>query len=475
VKVLVVDDERGIRDLVKYRLTEEGYDVVVAESGERALELGREQVFDLILCDVRMGTVGGFDVLRAFKEELAPDADIVLMTGYALFDTAVKAIRQGAFDCVLKPFDLDVLARLARATAARLAHAQPSEPPAPASLDMPHVIGASPAMFEVFKTIGRVASTNLPVLIIGESGTGKEVIARALHSNSPRASHPFVAVNCGALTETLLETELFGHVRGSFTGAANDRRGFFEEASGGTLLLDEITETSPAFQVKLLRVLQEGEVCRVGSNQSIKVNTRVVATTNRDPEALASAGLMRSDLLYRLNVVSIHLPPLRDRGDDIDEMIAVFLRRYRAPDAPCVQLTPNALERLRSYQWPGNVRELRHTMQRLAVLFAGKVVDADDLPEKIRQSQALLDGVLADSTASHPRLESQPGADHDLVPLDELERRYLIRVLYATEGNIKRAAEILRVDRKTLARMVDRFGVKVGRIREDTKRLTKEA
>jgi DNA-binding NtrC family response regulator len=341
-------------------------------------------------------------------------------------------------------------------------------------------------MIEVFKTIGRVAMTDLPVLICGESGTGKEVIARTIHSNSPRGSAPFVAVNCGALTETLLETELFGHVRGAFTGAGSDRRGLFEEANGGTLLLDEVTETSPSFQVKLLRVLQENEVKRVGSNVPTKINVRILATTNRDPEALVGSGLFREDLLYRLNVISLRLPPLRERAEDIDLMISAFLVRYRPPDAPPIRVAPEAMERLRSYSWPGNVRELRHTMQRLAVLATGSAVRVADLPEKIRNTHGELDELLHENPGQDvvgPAWETEgkparaasakPADDPDRtwLPLGELERRYLVRVLYHTRGNKKRAAEILGVDRKTLSRMVERHAVNVARIKRDVRGL----
>jgi DNA-binding NtrC family response regulator len=353
--------------------------------------------------------------------------------------------------------------------------------PSPEFADL---IGRSAPMMEVFKTIGRVAMTDLPVLIGGESGTGKEVIARTIHAHSPRALKPFVSVNCGALTETLLETELFGHVRGAFAGAAGDRPGLFEEAGGGTLLLDEVTEASPTFQIKLLRVLQENEVRRVGSGVGTKVDVRVLATTNRDPEALVASGLFREDLLYRLNVISLRLPPLRERGGDVELMVHAFLTRYRPPGAPPLRIAPEALERLRTYSWPGNVRELRHTMQRLAVLTSGPVIRVADLPEKVRNTYGELDELLHENPsqdvvgpaweADHRRSARTQGrvgdeGDTRWLPLSEIEHRYLVRVLYYTRGNKKRAAEILGVDRKTLSRMVERHAINVARIKRDVR------
>jgi DNA-binding NtrC family response regulator len=488
MQILVVDDDRSVRDMVCEVLRDDGFNVAAAPDGETAIEMGRQQSFDLVFCDVKMGKTSGFDVLRAFKEDVQPDADIILMTGHASLESALEAVRGGARDYIVKPFSIEELSQLARTAMERRKLVREAativEEPTTEFADL---IGRSTPMIEVFKTIGRVAVTDLPVLICGESGTGKEVIARTIHANSPRASHPFVAVNCGALTETLLETELFGHVKGSFTGAGSDRRGLFEEANGGTLLLDEVTETSPAFQVKLLRVLQENEVRRVGSNVPTKINVRILATTNRDPEALVGSGLFREDLLYRLNVISLRLPPLRERAGDIDLMISAFLSRYRQPDAPPIRIAPEALERLRSYSWPGNVRELRHTMQRLSVLSTGNVIRVSDLPEKIRNTHGELDELLHENPSQDVvgpawEVEAKPARgdaaakpvddpDRTWLPLSELERRYLVRVLYYTKGNKKRAAEILGVDRKTLSRMVDRHAVNVARVKRDVRGL----
>jgi two-component system, NtrC family, response regulator AtoC len=488
MQILVVDDDRSVREMVCEVLRDDGFNVAAAPDGETAIAMGRSQPFDLVFCDVKMGKTSGFDVLRAFKEDVQPDADIILMTGHASLESALEAVRGGARDYIVKPFSIEELSQLARtAMERRKLVREASAVPDGVLAEYADLIGRSGPMIEVFKTIGRVAMTELPVLISGESGTGKEVIARTIHANSPRASHPFVAVDCGALTETLLETELFGHVRGAFTGAGSDRRGVFEEANGGTLMLDEVTETSPAFQLKLVRALQENEVRRVGSNIATKINVRILATTNRDPEALVGSGLFREDLLYRLNVISLRLPPLRERAGDIDLLISAFLTRYRAPGATAIRLAPEAMERLRSYAWPGNVRELRHTMQRLVGLSTGAMIRVSDLPEKIRNTHGELDELLhenpsqdvvgpaweANAKPARASAATRPGeeADRTWLPLSELERRYLVRVLYYTRGNKKRAAEILGVDRKTLSRMVERHAVNVARIKRDVRGL----
>jgi DNA-binding NtrC family response regulator len=485
MQILVVDDDRSVRDMVCEVLRDDGFSVAAAPDGETAIEMGRRQPFDLVFCDVKMGRTSGFDVLRAFKEEVQPDADIILMTGHASLESALEAVRGGARDYIVKPFSIEELSQLAKTAMERRMLVREASAGAEPAAEFADLIGRAAPMIEVFKTIGRVAATDLPVLIFGESGTGKEVVARAIHANSPRAAKPFVAVNFGALTETLLEAELFGYVRGAFPGALADRRGLFEEASGGTLLLDEVTEASPAFQLKLVRALQDNEVRRVGSNVPARINVRVIATTSRDPETLVASGAFREDLLYRLNVVSLRLPPLRERGGDIDLLIATFLARYRPLDAPPLRLSPEALERLRSYSWPGNMRELRHTMQRLAVADVDGVVRVADLPEKVRNTHGELDELLhenpaqdvvgpaweADAKPARGAAKSPAAPDRTWLPLSELERRYLVRVLYYTRGNKKRAAEILGVDRKTLSRMVERHAVNVARIKRDVRGL----
>lgn len=441
MKVLVVDDEQIVRELVREAMAQQGYQVSVAPNGREALRLASEEEFDLVFCDVVMEGLSGFDVLKEFRGTLQAKADIVLMTGQASVEAAIEAVQRGANDYICKPFSIGVLQAIASAVEQRR---YPSKLIEVETYKTPQqeILGNSPIMIEVVKTAARVAQTELPVLIRGESGTGKELLARLIHRRSPRADRPFVAVNCGALPDTLLESELFGHTRGAFTGAESARRGLFEEADGGTLLLDEVTETSPAFQVKLLRVLQEGEFRMLGTNAKKRVNIRVISATNRDPQGLVEQGLFRQDLLYRLQGVSITLPPLRERREDVRSMALAFLSQYSLHGRR-LSITKDAMLALERYAWPGNVRELKHLMQRLAALSSG-VIRLEDLPAEI---------------VSTPRVASVMNdviPEGDLPTLDQLESSYLLRVLSAVGGNKSRAAQVMGVDRKTLYRMIER-------------------
>ena len=441
MKVLVVDDEDLVRELVRDAMAEQGYQVFTASNGADALALGQEHEFDLIFSDVVMDGLNGFDVLRGFRGELHSKAEIVLMTGQASVESAIDAVQHGANDYICKPFSIGVLQAIATAVEQRR---YPSKLIPVEALKGPQqeILGNSPAMIEVVKTAARVAVTDLPVMIRGDSGVGKELIARLIHRKSPRTDRPFVAVNCGALPDTLLESELFGHTRGAFTGADSLRRGLFEEADGGTLLLDEVTETSPQFQVKLLRVLQEGEFRPLGTNTKKRVNVRVIAATNRDPQTLVEQGLFRQDLLYRLQGVSIMLPPLRDRREDVRSMALAFLSQYSMGNRR-LSVTKDAMLALERYNWPGNVRELKHLMQRLAALSSG-IIRLEDLPSEI---------------VSTPRVASVMNdviPEGDLPTLEQLESSYLLRVLSAVGGNKSRAAQVMGVDRKTLYRMIER-------------------
>jgi two-component system response regulator AtoC len=441
MKVLVVDDETYVRDLVSKAMFEQGCKVWTAASGEEALELVAEQDFDLIFCDVVMGGMNGLEVLKVMRKMVSPKAEIILMTGQASVEAAVEAIQHGANDYICKPFSIGVLQAIAasarqRCSANRLIEVRATD------AAQPEILGSSPQMIEVVKAATRVAATDLPVMICGESGTGKELIAQLIHRKSARANRPFVAVNCGALPDTLLESELFGHTRGAFTGADSNRRGLFEEADGGTILLDEVTETSPAFQVKLLRVLQEGEISPLGTNARKKVNVRVLSTTNRDPQVLVEEGQFRQDLLYRLKGVEIFLPPLRERRNDIRAMSLAFLSQHCAKGQPLL-ISEDAMQALEAYHWPGNVRELKHTMQRLATLSSG-IIRLEDLPPEIV------------SVSSAESILSDVATKDELPTLEQLEAAYLARVLNAVGGNKARAAQIMGVDRKTLYRMIDR-------------------
>jgi DNA-binding NtrC family response regulator len=450
---LVIDDEAQVRRFTGDVLRQDGWEVTEAESAEEAFGLLREQEWAVVFCDVMLGGADGYSVLRRFKEEL-PQTKVVLMTGQGSAVGALDATAFGAYDYLLKPFGVDDLQSLSQAL-----HEQCASNPvhrlivkrggASYRSDI-ELVGRSAAFIEVMKQVGRVAATNLPVLLTGESGTGKEVVASALHRRSHRADKPFVAVNCGAIPAELIESELFGHVKGSFTGADRDRRGLWEEADGGTVFLDEITETTPAFQVKLLRALQEGEIRRVGSNQTLSVDVRVLAASNSDVEQEVAQGRFRKDLFYRLNAVTIVLPPLRDRREDILPLAKSFAERVYSLN-PVVRFSPEALELLERHPWPGNIRELENAVVRAAALCDG-TVRVKDLPERVREGRSSTDA--ADSGgAPLPESEVEWGS------LATIEGRYVTRVLAHTGGNKQAAARLLAVDRKTLDRMIKRHNV----------------
>jgi len=442
MKVLVVDDDEKVQKLVAAAMDMQGYRVWTASSGEEALVLAAEREFDLVFCDVMMPPgISGFEVMQRLREGLRSQADVVLMTGLGSVEAAIDAVHRGANDYVCKPFSVSQLQTIAAASRERRHPRDLVENAAPAAA-ADAILGNSRIMIEVVKTATRVAATELPVLICGESGTGKELIARLIHRSSGRANGPFVPVNCGAMPDTLLESELFGHTRGAFTGADAARRGLFEEAHGGTLLLDEVTETTPAFQVKLLRTLQEGEVRSLGSNVRRKVDVRVVSATNRHPQALIEAGLFREDLLYRLQGVSITVPPLRERREDISTMALSLLSSY-SPNGRNLSITKSAMTALEHYDWPGNVRELKHLMQRLAALSLG-VISVEDLPTEL----------LCEPTVASVMDQCLP--EGELPTMAQLEAAYVLHVLSAVKGNKSKAAHVLAVDRKTLYRMIDK-------------------
>jgi len=403
-----------------------------------ALTLAR-QAFDLLISDINLDAQqNGMDVLRAFKQANAR-GHVVLISGFGTLQTAIDAVRAGAFDYISKPFNIsEVKATVERALSDV---ATPAAPRPSLDVPPPGLIGRTAGMLSVYKQIAHAANAAAPVLIIGDSGTGKELVARAIHAHGRRAGRPFVPINCGALTESVLESELFGHTRGSFTGAIADTKGIFEQATGGTVFLDEIGETSAALQVKLLRVLQEGEVRPVGGSRLVKVDVRVVAATNVDLEREVAAQRFRQDLFYRLSVIVIRVPALRDRREDIPLLIQTFLQNACARAGKRIELSPSAISALTAYRWPGNVRELENTIERLVVFSRGSVIDVSDLPFK----------------ATGPDLHERLFAD--LPSLDEIERRYLLHVIEQVGGNRTRAAEVLGIDRRTLYRMAERFSI----------------
>lgn len=456
MKALVIDDELLVCNLVADVLAAEGWIVSKAESGERALEMLESDSWQLVFCDVRLGDTDGFAVLRHFIQ-VDPPPYIILMTGYGSAAGALEAVSQGAYDYLMKPFSVFEIQNISRTIKEKLLQNNQTElPPQPQS---PHptdleLIGQSHAFVEVMKLVGRVAGTNLPVLITGESGTGKEVVARAIHLRSARAKQPFVTVNCGAIPADLIESELFGHTRGSFTGATGDRRGLWEEANSGIIFLDEITETTLLFQVKLLRTLQLGEIRRVGSNKTMNVDVRVIAATNRDVEHEVGESRFRQDLLYRLNVVTINLPPLRERREDIVPLAQHFARRVMRQGQPPVTFSPETIQLFKQYPWPGNIRELENAVMR-AVALSDHMVRPENLPERIRY----FGDAHEESFSEMPQHHS--GKNVELITLDALINRHLLNVLEYTHGNKQAASRILGIDRTTIQRLIKRHNLDV--------------
>lgn len=445
-KILVVDDDKASCELLSEILTSQNWTVETADTPEKALVLSNQISFDLIISDINLeANLSGVDLLKRLREK----SPVILVTGFGSLESAVEASREGAWDFISKPFKVDEII----ATAKR-ALEQQSEKEAVESKSFTSgaMVGSSPKMIELYKEIARVAPTRSTVLILGESGTGKELVARAVHQNSPRKDKNFVAVNCGALTESLLEAELFGHSKGSFTGANADRRGLWEEADGGTLFLDEIGETSLAMQVKLLRALQEGEIRRVGSTNNRQVDARIIAATNRNLEAEVKAGNFREDLFYRLSVLTLSVPPLRERPTDIALLVEKFLLKARKNVGnEHLHFSDDALKTLSVYEWKGNVRELEAGVEYAALRARGNEILTEDLPVKL-----LADEFKHAATRFHL---SELYAD--LPSLDELEKRYLLHVLEKADHNRTKAAEILGIDRRTLYRMAERFKIEL--------------
>jgi two-component system response regulator AtoC len=450
VNILVVDDDRDTRELLREVLSEEGYNVVTSSSGEEALQVGKQECFDLIISDMKLGPdLSGLDVLRAYKT-LQPESEVILITAFGTMETAIEALKGGAFDYLSKPFKIDeLLVQVGRALENRnlIRENRALKRQLGSQVQLSSLVGRSPAMLEVYKKIAMVSDSRSTVLIYGESGTGKELVAKAIHHNGPRTNQRFLAVNCGALTESLLESELFGHVRGSFTGAFGNTRGIFEEASGGTVFLDEVAEMSPALQVKLLRTLEEQEVRRVGSNRPIPIDVRIIAASNRNLAERVEQGKFRQDLYYRLRVIEIALPPLRQRTEDVPLLVEHFLKKLEHERGRTFSVTPQALSVLVSYAWPGNVRELENALEAAVALTRAGVLTPEDLPPKVRAE-------FHDAS----RLEDLYA---NLPSLEELERRYLAHVLRMTRENKARTAGILGISRKTLYRMAERFKLRV--------------
>jgi DNA-binding NtrC family response regulator len=433
--ILVVDDEKAQREILELILSGEGYDVTTASSGEAALKFAKEKRFDLALTDLKMTGMDGIELLQHL---LAQDSAIIviLLTAHGSIESAKEALRRGAFDYLQKPYDRDTLLQTIHRALSKLD-----------AIDA-EIISASAEMEAVKKMILKVARSSSTVLIRGESGTGKELIARAIHNQSPRVTEMFQAVNCAAINENLLESELFGHEKGSFTGAHAEKKGLFEVADRGTLFLDEIAELDIAMQAKLLRALQEREIRRVGGTRPIKIDVRVVAATNRDLRAMVADGRFRDDLYYRINVLSVDVPPLRERRDDIPVLINYFLKKHTRNTSRLVRgLTPETRKMMMDYSWPGNVRQLESAIERAILLCEGDLITVEDLPLEVRQE-------------SRPQTEGAFKLPPEGISFEDVERDLIMQAMEQSDYNITKAAKLLGLTFRTLQYRLEKFGIK---------------
>lgn len=441
--ILVVDDDHAHRIMLRTLLSGWGYVISEADDGDVAIEMVRKQPFDLILMDIRMMKVSGLEALTTIKE-FNPSIPIILMTAYSSVETAVEGLKKGAYDYLTKPLDFDEL-RLAMERAMDHTKLREENRILRESLgihfDRRNIIGRSNAMEKLLETVAQVSQSDATILITGESGTGKELVAGAIHFNSPRDDKPFIKINCAAITETLLEAELFGHEKGAFTGADRRKEGKFRQADGGSLFLDEVSEMSLAMQVKLLRVLQERELTRVGGSEVIKVDVRVIAATNKNLIQEVDAGRFREDLFYRLNVITLPVPPLRDRREDIPLLAQHFLTLFSEKNSKQIKgFTPQAMDRMLKYDWPGNIRELMNVVERAVVLSRTQYLDEQDL-SLMKGDESYAEDIV-------------PGN----VPLEEVEKATILKTLEATGGNKSEAARRLGITRRTLHQKLRKYG-----------------
>ncbi len=439
ISILIVDDEESVRDSLLNWFIEDGYRVECAGDARRALTLLESDEFDIILADIKMPGMDGLEMLKRIKS-LKKDSIVIMMTAFATVDTAVQALKDGAFDYVTKPFDPDDLSHLIRNATKQISLIEENEVLKEKVISLENVedlIGNSEAMKKVLHEIESVAQSNASVIITGESGTGKELVARAIHANSPRKFFPLVSVHCGALSESLLESELFGHEKGAFTGAVYNRKGRFEMADSGTIFLDEIATISQKMQVELLRVLESKKFVRVGGNKEISSDFRVICATNRDLKTMVEKGLFREDLFYRLNVVNIVVPPLRDRKEDIPLLVEYFIKKYcHSMNRPLITIETAALKHLEEFSFPGNIRELENMIERAIVVGNGKKISLKDLP-------------MGRETVN-TTFES----------LDDLEKNHISQILTKYSWNISATAKALKVDRVTLYNKIKKYGLK---------------
>ncbi len=452
-KILVVDDEQSMRDFLAIMLKKEGHDIVTARNGTDALKAVQAEIFDLVISDVKMPGIDGIDVLKAVKD-VSSETVVIMITAYATAETAVEAMKLGASDYVIKPFKIDEL-KLIINNSLEKRHLRNEnillkrEMASRAGFD--NFIGKSEPMQKVFALIRQVADTNSTVLITGESGTGKELVAKAIHFSSPRKKKPFVTVNCGALPETLLESELFGYMKGAFTGATSNKQGLFEAANEGTIFLDEISATTPALQIKLLRVLQEREFMRVGGTSGVRVDVHVIAASNKDLSAEVAKGLFREDLFYRLNVIPIHLPPLRERKEDIPLLVDFFLRKFSKKEDDRVWMktfSPDATKAIMNYQWPGNVRELENLVERLVIMIPGDTINSEHVPDNIKNVMPCSELVSLDIPEEGLDLEAM---------LENAEKTLLRKALEKTGGVKTEAAKLLKLSFRSLRHRLQKY------------------
>jgi two-component system response regulator PilR (NtrC family) len=452
-KILVIDDEESMCNFMEIMLSKEGYSVETADSGEKGISRVKESNYDLVIADLNMPEMDGIEVLKEVKKHKS-DQDLIVMTAYASVDTAIEAMKQGATDYITKPFKVDeikiAIEKCIKSHGLEIENKNLKEQ---LKLDnsFDKFMGTSEPIVKLKKLATRIAGSDSTVLIRGESGTGKELVARAIHHHSPRKNGPFVSINCAALPETLLESELFGYKKGAFTGAIKDKDGLFKVADGGTFFLDEVGNTSMSIQVKLLRVIEEKKVTPVGATEEHDVDVRLIAATNADLEQEVKLGRFRSDLYYRLNVIPIELPSLRERKDDIKLLVDHFVKKFCSKvNIPIKSVSPEAMNLLTQYSWPGNVRELENTLERAVLLNRSGELEAEDFPEKLSKSETR--PVISETEPSNPTLES-------------IERAYIHYVMSQTDGKKSKAAKILGIDTSTLYRKIEKYN-----LNKDTKK-----
>ena len=450
-RILVIDDEKNMRHMLAVLLKKEGYEVATAGDGKEGLDLAGGTYFDVILCDLKMPVMDGMAFLEKFQE-MRLESTVIVMSAYGTLDTAIEAMKRGAYDYVSKPFKADeILLTLRKAEERERLRRENRrlQQSIQERYSFANMIGRSPAMQEIFATIGKVTEYKTTVLITGESGTGKELIARAIHYHSPRAENPLVTVNCGAIPESLLESELFGHRKGAFTDAIRDKRGLFEEAHGGSIFLDEIGELPRSLQVKLLRVLQEEEIKRLGDTRPIKIDVRVLAATTKDLASEVKAGRFRDDLFYRINVLQVTVPPLRERAGDIGLLIQHFVdKTAKRLGLQVNQVNPAVLRALQRYSWPGNVRELENVIERSMVMAGGRTIELEDLPPALLEAQAQASPLLPDDGTLSIKEASR-----------RLERELIRRALEKTGGNRTQAARLLEISHPALLYKIKEYGL----------------